>query len=601
PPTPPALPDPPPRTAGGAVWQTSGALFLIGLAAAWGLERRRVHRSWLTESWRRALGALPGPYHVDIHVRDLHTRLPRGDVEDAANILGRIYRTDERTRELDPRESLRLTLRKGLLPCLVFRRVRTARPIVVLQDLGLDMDMWRAKVERLLFDLRRQGVVLERWYFDGDPRRLSERPSGPPRDVSDVFKHQTDSPVLVVSAGGSLEAITDEGRWLELFARPRFAWLTPVSDTRLWPAVLTSPSVRAWPMTRDGLTGAARALAGQETAEWIRTAVLSEGHVLGDDIERVKRLASLVPHPTPELLEKLRQKFTPDVSDAAVAHVASAAGAGGMREIRLPDIEITRLASAVRSDSPTLEAAVRAEVVRSLDDSEPPTGSAAHLRWQLARAIQQERLADLGYGDVVAAKAMLGELQQGPIWEEARRAATRPLDDRRDASMATPPTGIPPLALTPAPRVSPGLRELLLAAAAAVILVSVAWQAGLFPVEAFARDQNAYVLRLGTGDTLAIELSGAATEPRVVDLYRDGTLYRGQLTRADAGITRIDLPTDAAGRTYQVQAVRADGNVAQSNPLCVPDAQREVVLIDAHPWARVTITALGDGTQVVAA
>ena len=68
-----------------------------------------------------------------------------------------------------------LTLRRGLLPQLVFRPRRTAQAILVFQDISQEMHIWRSKVDTFLADLVRQGVPLERWYFDGDPRRVADR------------------------------------------------------------------------------------------------------------------------------------------------------------------------------------------------------------------------------------------------------------------------------------------------------------------------------------------------------------------------------------------------------------------------------------------
>ncbi len=595
PPTPPPLPDPPARRATGAVWQTGAALFLIALAGAWGLDRRRAHRGWRQDSWRRALGALPGPYHLDLHVRGLEARLPRADIEDAAAILGRIYRADERTRELDPGASLRETLRRGLLPTLVFRRVRTARPIVVLQDVGLDMAPWRAKVERLLSDLRRQGVVLERWYFSGDPRRVSAQAVGAQVPLAHVIGLRPDSPVLVVSAGGGLAALGDDHDWLRPFEEcERRAWLTPVTDERLWPAILRAPAVSAWPMSREGLTGAARALAGQETADPVRVGILAEGHVYADDVERLQRLASLVPHPTPEFLEWLRQRFAPDVPDAAVAHVVHAAGASGLPEVRLSTDDVVRLAAATRAETPELERAVRQAIVEALRGSEPAPDSAAHLRWRLAVALQEAHLAALGQGDAAGPRAALRELAAGPLWEEVQHAmAFVPPDDAARVRDSGPPTGVPELGWAPRPRVRPGIRQLVLASAAAGVVLLVSWQSGAFPTIAFARVENAYDLRLGPaapGDSIALELRAMQpSEPAVVDLYRDGALARSGVAIPSGDAARIDV-AGGAGSTYQAQAVRPDGNVSQSNPLWVPDADRVVVVIDAQPWARLTIS-----------
>ena len=48
---------------------------------------------------------------------------------------------------------------------------------------------------------------------------------------------------------------------------------------------------------------------------------LAEPVCLVEDIERLKRLASVVPHPSPALLDSLRRQFAPDVPDAALLHL----------------------------------------------------------------------------------------------------------------------------------------------------------------------------------------------------------------------------------------------------------------------------------------
>jgi hypothetical protein len=66
---------------------------------------------------------------------------------------------------------------------------------------------------------------------------------------------------------------------------------------------------------------------------------------------------------------------------------------------------------------------------------------------------------------------------------------------------------------------------------------------------------------------------------------------------SEGGLT-IDLPTGGDGSHYQVRAGLPAGNLAVSNSVWVPPANRLVVLIDAQPWARVTID--GEGTHLVA-
>ena len=200
PPPAPVLPDPPRRVERGLAAEIVLAAFLAVLAMFWALKTRQTTRTWLRDTWASALAALPGPYHFNLILRDPPTRLPRTDVEDAATILGRSFTPDVQARQLDVPRSLRLTLRHGLLPQLVFRPRRTAQTILVFQDVSQEMLIWRPKVDTFLGDLVRQGVPLERWYFDGDPRRVATVRTVR-RAVRSRHARRPTSPVLIVSAG----------------------------------------------------------------------------------------------------------------------------------------------------------------------------------------------------------------------------------------------------------------------------------------------------------------------------------------------------------------------------------------------------------------
>src|SRR5262249_5163119 len=154
------------------------------------------------------------------------------------------------------------------------------------------------------------------------------------------------------------------------------------------------------------------------TTRTVRARILGEGHVTNDDVERLKRVASLVPYPTLDLLESLRRKFTPDVPDAAVALLFRESGSEGLRVLRLGDAEVARCVAAVRGETPTLEAAIRTEILAVLRNSSPPVGSAAHLRWQMAVAVQELSIAQLKNTDQAVALETLRTLAAGPLWEE---------------------------------------------------------------------------------------------------------------------------------------------------------------------------------------
>ena len=325
--------------------------------------------------------------------------------------------------------SLRLTLRRGLMPSLVFKPRRAAQPILVLQDVCQEMRLWDAKVDTFLADLRRQGISLECWYFDGDLRRASERPHRPANGVDRVLRGRPESPVLIISSGTGLAATlaTPDDRWLRLLRDcPLKTWLTPVTDVRLWPRQFDTVPLDVWPMTHFGLTKAARQLTGieGEAGAEIRSRLVSDGRVPLGDVERLKRLASLVPHPSPGLLDVLRRHFAPDISDAAVLHLLTQAEGPTAPVIRLSDDELRRSLSAVRHETPDLEAAARKAILDVLRDPEPVFWFRRYERWRIAVGVQKLLLADSSKAHTPRRRCRswhCGRLDEGLCGKKSRR------------------------------------------------------------------------------------------------------------------------------------------------------------------------------------
>lgn len=605
-------------------------LFLVALASFWALKAREARRNWLRRAWSSALAALPGPFHFPLVIRDPIARLPRIDVEDAATIMGRAITNDLHARELDVRRAVGETIRHGLMPSFVFKPRRAVRTILVVQDVSEDMRLWRSKVDMFLTDLRRQGIPLERYYFNADVRRISDVPNRATTDLEVVLRRRPNAPVLFISNGSGLVAtfeaegagpVERAGSWLRaLQTRECRSWLTPVSDPALWPAELDQLPMRAWPMTRRGLAQAARDLIGADSrpVDAVRVRILDEGRVSLDGLERMKRLASLVPYPTTELVELLRRRFAPDVPDAVALHLLHDAGRIAAPVVRLSDEELARCLAAIRFETPRLEAQVRSLLLQILTESEPAAGSAAHMRWEIAKAIHRKALADLGVGDKADAQATLDALSRGPMWEEVRavtrltptapsmdRAAgsTLPRIDSAALGPATdemPPQGAPAWAER-MPWTWPGVRELAPAALAALLVFVVGWRLGVLPVRALEHVQNAYQLDYVPGPSPAL---GAAPEggvlqvgrnpdatiavPTTVDVYRESDVYRSGVDISGAS-TSISLGSGDIGKHYQVRARLPEGNLALSQSVWVPDA-RVIVMIDALPWARVTFS-----------
>jgi hypothetical protein len=613
PPPPPALPPPPRRVDRPIAVEVLGSGFLAVLALFWALKARDDKRVWLRQAWTYVRAALPGPYHFREVLRDQSARLPRSDVEDAATILGRVFSAVSLAREIDVPRSLRLTLRRGLMASLVFKLRRAAQPILVLQDVCQEMRLWDAKVDALLADLRRQGISLECWYFDGDLRRASERPHRPASGVERVLRGRPESPVMIISTGTGLAATlaTPDDGWLRMLRdRPLKTWLTPVTDVRLWPRELDTVPLDVWPMTHFGLTKAARQLAGieGEAGPEIRSRLVSEGRVRLDDVERLKRLASLVPHPSPGLLDVLRRHFAPDISDAAVLHLLTQAEGPAAPVIRLSEDELRRSLNAVRSENPDLEAVARKAILDVLRDSEPVSGSAAHERWRIAVGVQKLLLADLegSHAETEASVVALRALGRGPMWEEVQEAlrivpGTSRLTELKTLVPSDGRDSAPPsedervLAVSRVPWSWPGWREIVPAAVTALLMVSGGVLLNALPTRTIEHLQEAYQLEYAptpppsTPQLFIQRRPGEARVPTRVDLYQDDRLFRKDLPLSGDATRTVQLAADDTGKYYQVRARLPDGNLAVSNAVWVASDRLAFILVDASPWANVTV------------
>ena len=197
-------------------------------------------------------------------------------------------------------------------------------PILVLQDLGEEMRPWRRRVDGLLDGLQARGVALDRWTFDTDGSRLFRGREDPPMTLRQLARRSADSPLLVISTGqGVLEGEAFRAAdWVERLRQWRSrAWLHPLADRRYWRGALREAPVDVWPMTPDGLVGAARQLSRGES----RLGERSEPRGMGErpvtplDVQRLRWLISLAPSRDPLLAERLRQRFCPHVPASALA------------------------------------------------------------------------------------------------------------------------------------------------------------------------------------------------------------------------------------------------------------------------------------------
>ena len=335
-----------------------------------------------------------------------------------------------------------------------------------------------------------------------------------------------------------------------------------------------------------------------------------EGRVSLEDIERLKRLASLVPHPSPALLDMLRLRFAPDVSDAAILHLMVQADGPAAPIIQLKDDELRRALNALRRETPGLEAAARQAILGVLLDSEPVPGSAAHERWSIALEVQRLLIADLegAAGRAAGATEALRALGRGPMGPEVQEALqivpatpTLSAEVKRLATTAArgsaPPADVARAAgAKRAPWSWPGLRELVPASMAAGLVLAGAVGLNALPVRIVEHMQEAYNLdyaptpSVSTPQLSIMRRWRDAALPGRVDLYQGDRVFRSGIDLADAAPTIVQLGPDDTGNYYQVRATLPEQNLAVSKTVWVTSDKLAFVLIDAAPWANVTIT-----------
>ena len=609
------LPTPPVNFKWLSLAALGGTSLAVTLVALWGVRMRRSAREWTVDAWHKALAAMPGPYHSSLILNDLVTRLPREDLEEAATLLGRAFARDALGRELDVPRTLQQTLRAGLRPHLVYKPRRVQETIVVLIDHSQAMNAHARRVNGFVADLARYGIAMERWYFDGDVAVQSPRPFGPPVALENLVRRREHSPALIISAGFEVAATLqskDRGWLRALQSWSRRVWLNPIADESLWPSALVRMPVPVVGMNRAGLLRAANILArGENEAVGVSGRTFAARPVTLDDVDELKQLSSVVPYPTIELLELLRQRFAPQVPEAAVFHVPPTGRSFSGVPIEMSDGEIRDNLRRLRRDRASFEARVREYLLDVLRDSEPVAGSVAHLRWQVSTAIHEVQLAALRGADASAGLRKIAALAHGPLWDELRESIARlpdsgPLADdvRKTAGMkersADPPSFEDRTGGLGVPRfrwVLPSARELGFSLGVALLAAAIASVAAPFRAQA-SHVLNAYTLDYEPPQ--ARELAGvlrvrsAATPtapPRRFQVYQDDQPFGGPLDLDADGSAAVRVESSGEAHVYQVRGDLPTGALAVSNALLAPSV---LVVIDAQPWARATIRSSGD-------
>jgi uncharacterized protein YkwD len=376
------------------VWLGSAGAVLLALAA---VRRSRGRGTAMRSELRSRMAAVPGPQHFPIAVPPY-----RGLGADALD------------RHLDIDRSVRSTVRHGR-PVLVFGDRPPASALIVLEDVGPEMRPWRRKVAAFVTGLEQRGVPIERWTFDTHAVTVSSRAHGAPVPLAALTGAAEGALLVVVSTGmGVLGEQRALNRWVrELAAFPARVWLNPIADETRWRGGLARAPMPVLPLAGPSLAHAARVLGADVPEAALRTPASAPAPA--DAVDQVRQLAALLPIADPDLLMWLRESFLSDVPEQAVLDVLEGQATWGGRRLTWQPGERAAALARMRRGHPGRELQVRRRLVELFDDNEPPAGTAAHLRWRLARA---EQAAFLTPDDTAAARRELAALAASPLGEE---------------------------------------------------------------------------------------------------------------------------------------------------------------------------------------
>jgi hypothetical protein len=548
-------------------------LLVMAVIASSVPQARRRQRQWAQRYGKQLLASKEGPHHYEQRVIPSAPSLPPRDVEEVATILGRAREIDCALGDaLDVEESLRLTLREGLRPHLVFEPPPRNVPVLLLIDLAWQMRPWRQKVDSFADTLARQGVVLDRWYFDGDPLRVSRTPHDRLVPLEELAATRSASSLMIIGSGQALpvESMGLLGRLLKKWAFR--TWLHPVGNPAYWRRELAELPIRMWPMTGKGVRAAAVEVSRKQESGESLLAVAAPRSVTREDVERMKQLIAFVPHASLELAEELRRRFAPEVPEEVMLFL----GAEGVfygETIRFPPEQLQRLLAAAAQD-PTRERAVRGYLLEVLRESKPVEGSVAHLRWQLDEALHRVQLGD------AAAAETLRELAAGPLRNEVgaaldlvQDADAKPLVAKaaKEASRNVPstlPARAPDGSRAPLwgwPRWWQALGAGALVVAVALLLGS--W-AGMGEGDVIPNVTGAYELAVRDRGVLVAERNGDA--PDNAAIYRGDTMWRPISLPIPDQPLAIAVASAEANAWFQVRSPLPKKNYALSEAVWVP-------------------------------
>ena len=400
----------------------AGVLFCAAAVALFLIRRRYELASQLRTQILQRLAALPGPSEFRLQNVNVEPLLLREELEEIAALLCRLCSRVSQGTELDLSATVRAASVRGALVEVKYVSRRQSEQIIVLLDSSYEMRPFLPRIRAWLHGLAKRGVELQVHCFNEAMELVDGNRT---LNLADLVGRSLTQPMLLFTTGLALSRVgSDLPEWVTaLYARPRYAVVNPIRQRALWRSNLQKRA-EIVPLSRSGLTAAAYLLARDQGVQPTRPDTPDESSeiiVTGSQVRRVLQLAALLPTTPVELVEWLRQRFAPECPDEAVwlARDYSSDPSGSV--FVFPGSMQQTLHRELADLAPQLADLARCGLLEKLLASEPPAGTAAHLRWRLSCALLRVSLRDPENriaGGAERAVQDLCELQKSSIREE---------------------------------------------------------------------------------------------------------------------------------------------------------------------------------------
>lgn len=396
---------------------------------------------------RRRRGAfVPGPWRYRRRVPDagLQPLFSQRDIEDGAAALTWRQRA-ESGHILDIDGTVTATVAAGGFPTPSYQAPPASPTYAVLVDMSARSAPFLPLYDELFSRLANHGVRIRRFEYDGSP--AVSRPVGSERELTLAELAEERDAIIVVGDGALARDPFEHATapWVPVLEHfPQRLWLNPLPPSR-W-----SESAHEIARTTPMVHGASAVLGALqpgadlpessahtypaviELAPDSELAMTALAAYLGPAAMRLLQLCAAAGEPSPAMARflavRLGARLAAQPGENAYLRLV---GLPVFATRRFPDGVRERLLARLRTDEPDAESAVHDLMLEVLTESEPASGSVAHLHWRLDRLV-----VDANRGAQRAARGLnsrgnrratrgaereLSALSLTPIFNDARR------------------------------------------------------------------------------------------------------------------------------------------------------------------------------------